>query len=169
MTDGEGDTPELDLTPQEATQGGGLASRRWITAIVAAALVLAFGFLALKGLTEATVFFRNADEAVAERDELGDDRFRLQGTVLAGTVEDVGTGVAFEVVFNGVSVDVVHTGVPPELFQENIPVVLEGHWDGDLYRSDEMFVKHDEVYVEENGDRLDEADQQGSDIPAESP
>jgi cytochrome c-type biogenesis protein CcmE len=125
-------------------------------------LVLAAGFVLWKGLSDATLFFYNADEAVAERDELGDRRFRLQGTVLPDSVVEQPTGVEFVVVFNGVEVAVVHTGAPPELFAEGMPVVLEGHWDGEVYASDEILVKHDEVYEEDNGDRLRDAEAGGS-------
>ena len=128
------------------------------------ALSVGFGFLVLRGLGDAAVFFKNADEAVAERDELGDDRFRLQGTVVPGSIVETVDGAEFTVVFNSVEVDVVHSGAPVELFQEAIPVILEGRWDGDVYTSDWMAVKHTEVYVEEHDDRLTEAENQaGSD------
>ena len=91
-------------------------------------LVIALVFVAYQGLNNATLFFRNADEAVAQRAELGDKRFRLQGTVVEGTVQPDGTTVRFDVTYNGVEVPVQHLGDPPELFQPDIPVVLEGHW-----------------------------------------
>ena len=59
-------------------------------------------------------------------DELGDQRFRLQGTVLDDVETDRATGVTFTVTFNGVEVPVAHDGDPPELFEPGIPVVLEG-------------------------------------------
>ncbi|HEY5699055.1 MAG TPA: cytochrome c maturation protein CcmE, partial [Acidimicrobiales bacterium] len=90
---------------------------------------------------------------------LGTDRFRLQGKVVDDSVEETDDGVAFQVTFNGVTVDVVHQGDPPELFQPGIPVVLEGHWDGDVYASDRILVKHSSEYEAENEDRLREADE----------
>lgn len=149
----------LDLTPRAPRARG---RRRWPAFLVGALLVAGVGFLVVKMLDEASVYFYTADEAVAQRAELGDDRFRLQGTVLPGTLQERPTGVDFTVVFEETEVPVTHTGAPPDLFREGMPVVLEGRWsdEGDLYESDEILVKHDEVYVEDNPDRLDEADEQ---------
>ena len=44
------------------------------------AVVAIAGFVMVKALGSATTFYRNADEAVAQRDSLGVKRFRLQGT-----------------------------------------------------------------------------------------
>ena len=41
--------------------------------------------------------------------------------------------VEFDITFNNVSVHVIHQGDPPELFQAGVPVVLEGHWQGDVF------------------------------------
>jgi cytochrome c-type biogenesis protein CcmE len=150
--------PELDLTPRT---GASRRRRGLPVALVLIAVVAALAFIAVKALGDASVFFLNADEAVAQRDDLGTDRFRLQGTVVDGTVDETDDGVTFQVVFNDVTVDVVHQGDPPELFQPNIPVVLEGHWDGDVFASDRILVKHSSEYEAENEDRLREADEGG--------
>ena len=124
----------------------------------------ALAFVATKALSDASLFFYNADEAVAKRDELGDTRFRLQGTVEDGSIVDTGDGVDFAVYFNGVAVDVHHRGDPPEMFEAGEPVVLEGRWDRsvDVFASDRMLVKHDEQYDAENEDRITQAEQGGS-------
>jgi cytochrome c-type biogenesis protein CcmE len=110
------------------------------------------------------VFFRNVDEAVAERDELGDRRFRLQGRVVPDTLESDGTAVTFVVQHAGVQATVRHVGDPPELFQPDIPVVLEGSWsdEGEHFASDRILVKHEEEYEAENPDRTDEYVGEGS-------
>lgn len=122
---------------------------------VAGALVLAaLGFLVFQGLGNATLYFRNTDEAVAQRASLGDRRFRIQGAVVAGSVRQSGNDVSFDITFNDVDVAVRHRGDPPELFQDGIPVVLEGRFEGDLFVSDRMLVKHSETYVAENPSRV---------------
>ncbi len=122
---------------------------------MAGAVVLAaLGFLVFKGLGDATLYFRTADEAVAQRESLGERRFRIQGTVMAGSVARAGNDVAFEIEANGVSVPVLHRGDPPELFQPGIPVVLEGRFRGETFASDRILVKHSETYVAENPDRV---------------
>lgn len=152
----------MELTPRPAP-----ATRRRRSPWAYGALVLvllALGLVAYQGLTSASLYFYDADEAVAQRDELGDKRFRLQGTVLGDTIESTDDGVDFAVAFNGVQVDVHHDGDPPELFQAGIPVVLEGRWaaTGDVFASDTIRVKHSEQYEADNGERLDDAERGGT-------
>ena len=126
-------------------------------AIVLALIAGAIAFLIVKGLGDATVFFKNADEAVAERDDLGTKRFRLQGTVVDGSVATIGTGVEFDVEFHCESVHVRHEGDPPELFKPGIPVVLEGRYESatsDVYESDRIIINHTNEYRVDEEDRL---------------
>lgn len=151
-----GDAPPLDLTPRTTP---GRRRRGLVASIVLVAVVAALALIAVKALGDASLFFLNADEAVEQRDDLGTDRFRLQGTVVDDSVDETADGVAFQVDFNGVTVDVVHRGDPPELFQPGIPVVLEGNWDGEVFASDRILVKHTSEYEAENEDRIREADE----------
>ena len=155
------DVDGIDLTPRQAPPvRGGSADRGKRVAILGTlgVLVVALGVMAYQGLNNATVFFRNVDEAVEQRDELGDKRFRLQGSVVDGSVEPDGSSVRFAVEYGGVQADVVHLGDPPELFQPDIPVVLEGAWsdEGDWFASDRILVKHTEDYEADNPDRTDD-------------
>jgi cytochrome c-type biogenesis protein CcmE len=146
--------------------------RRWVSLVVLGVVFVALGLLVFKGLSDATVYFRNADEAVAQRASLGTKRFRLQGTVVADPVETDGVA-SFAVAFNGASVDVRHVGSPPELFKPGIPVVLEGHWDrsGEVFDSDRIMIKHDATYEsdEDYEERIREAEQGGQAGGAGSP
>ncbi|MGD9753126.1 MAG: cytochrome c maturation protein CcmE [Acidimicrobiia bacterium] len=160
---GAGDgVPPSGAGPAPAAGRPGGRSRRlgrargWILGLVA---VAALGFVAFRGLGNATLFFYNADEAVAKRTELGDDRFRLQGNVVEDGVDRRNGEARFTVSYNGVDVPVVHRGEIPQLFQAGIPVVLEGRWDGDEYASDRMLIKHSEVYVEQNPERVADYDE----------
>jgi cytochrome c-type biogenesis protein CcmE len=154
----------MELTPRQVPTASAPDRRRrgkWAYLAVAV-VVLALGFVVVQGLSNATVFFYNADEAVAQRDETGDRRFRLQGEVVAGTIVSEGERVDFVVAHNGVEVPVQHIGDPPELFQEGIPVVLEGHWsdtDSETFASDRILVKHSSEYVEDNPVRVDDYDE----------
>ncbi len=127
--------------------------RLWAAVAVMAA---ALGFLLLSGLGDATVYFKTADEAVDERAELGSRRFRLEGTVVPGSVRQDGGEVGFQVRgTRGATVDVTHQGDPPELFQPGLPVVLEGAWAGDAYASDRIMVKHTSEYQARHPERVD--------------
>ncbi|HUR22849.1 MAG TPA: cytochrome c maturation protein CcmE [Acidimicrobiales bacterium] len=145
-------------TPAAAVRPRGRLSRKRVW--VAGAVILgALGFLVVQALGEATVYFKTADEAVAEKAGLGDRRFRIEGLVVAGSVRPApaGGGVDFEIRGQrGATVDVVHRGDPPQLFQPGIPVVLEGRWSGDHYASDRIMVKHTNEYKAENPARVDD-------------
>ncbi|HEY9555701.1 MAG TPA: cytochrome c maturation protein CcmE [Acidimicrobiales bacterium] len=156
----------MELTPRTGPAGSDdqSAPRRrkrnpWAYGVLVAVL-LGLGVVVWQGLTSASLYFYNADEAVEQREELGDRRFRLQGTVLGDTISSSEDGVEFTVAFNGARVDVRHDGDPPELFQPGIPVVLEGRWSeaGDWFDSDTIKVKHSEQYEAENEDRLEDAE-----------
>ncbi len=162
---GEGydESPELDLTPRTAAPTGPRSARKQRPIgiyLVLVAIVLGVGFVVLQGLDGATLYFRNVDEAVAERDELGTRRFRLQGLIT--TIDEVEVGAAtFEVAFNGDSVPVQLTGDRPPMFGEGQPVVLEGHFDGGstepLFLADRALVRHSEEYEAEHEDRVVDA------------
>jgi cytochrome c-type biogenesis protein CcmE len=122
--------------------------------VVLAGLLAALAIILFEGLSNATMYFYNADEAVAKKATLEDKRFRLQGQVVAGTVRDTGETVDFDVTYNGVTVAVQNEGSPPELFQEGIPVVLEGKWQGDVFASDRILVKHTSEYKAANPGRV---------------
>ena len=125
--------------------------RLWLAGIV---VLAALGFLVFQGLGNATLYFRTADEAVAQRNELGDRRFRIEGDVVDGSVRQVGNDVSFTLTKKSVEVPVRHKGDPPELFRPGIPVVLEGRFQGDHFSSDRILVKHSETYVAENPERV---------------
>ena len=156
--------------------------RRLISWLMTGGVVVAVVFLVANLLGDAALFFYNADEAVERRVELGDDRFRVQGTPLEGTILEGFRGdqpvVVFAIGFGEVTIDVVHVGDPPELFQPGVPVVLEGSWtegapavddfparanDGWHFASDRMLVRHDNDYRDRDvyEGRIDEAEQGG--------
>jgi cytochrome c-type biogenesis protein CcmE len=134
-------------------------------------VLVAVGVVAYQGLTEASLYFYNADEAYEQREDLGDDRIRVQGTV-RDDIDATTEQVTFTITFNDVDVPVVHEGDPPELFEAGTPVVLEGRWDPTLtfFESDQILVKHDEQYEAENRDRLvDAEDGSSSDLTGDTP
>ncbi|MGH9294399.1 MAG: cytochrome c maturation protein CcmE, partial [Acidimicrobiales bacterium] len=52
-------------------------------------IVAVIGFLVFKGLTSAIVFFKTANEAVAQRAQIGNSDFQLEGTVVRHSVHRV--------------------------------------------------------------------------------
>lgn len=128
-------------------------TRRRAAIFLGLAAVVAVGLL-WQGLSNATVYFKTVDEAVAQRGELGSRRFRLQGVVREGSVRERDGGVDFLVAEGDAEIRVHHVGDPPELFAPNIPVVLEGRFAGSRFRSDRILVKHTEDYKKDNPGRV---------------
>ena len=152
----------LDLTPRdlEAAASRRRSGKRWVPLAVLGALAVVV-VLILMQAGDASLYFRNADEAVAEKDELiaDDTKFRLQGTVV-GVPTSTDDAIAFTVQYGGVDVDIRHTGSEPALFDSGVPVVAEGRWnpDGTVFESEKLLIRHDEDYEdydEENPERLD--------------
>ena len=149
---------ELDLTPREPddASGGTGGSRSVRNIAVVAVIVLVLGFVLFQALSSARVFFYNVDEAIELRDDLSDQTFRMQGTVVSEEGVDGGGALLFTVAFGGESAEVRHTGDEPSgLFEEGEKVVVEGRWEGDVFHSHQILVKHSEEYVEDNPDRVD--------------
>ena len=118
--------------------------KRYWKFIVPAGIVVVVLVVLIVSLNASLVYFNTPTE-LAELDA-GDDRLRLGGQVVAGSVADSTTGVTFEVTDGREAVMVVYTGAPQQLFQEGIGVVVEGTWDGSQFHSSTMLVKHDETY-----------------------
>lgn len=162
-----GGVATVDLTPRPVELGGARRSGGvgWRVFALVLVVLAALAFVLVRGLGDATLFFYNVDEAVAEQASLGERRFRLQGDVVDGSITRTPTGADFVLAHNGVEARVHHEGDLPQLFQPGIPVVLEGRWDGQRYASDRMLVKHSEVYTAEHPDRVDGYDG----VPAAGP
>ena len=130
--------------------GSATAKRRRRASIAIASCIIAVGgIIALAvALSENVVFFQSVSEAIRDRDDLGGDRFRMGGQVVAGTVRETADGVHFEVTDGEKTAEVVHRGDPPELFDDGVPVLCEGRWGtGDAFRSDRILIRHGAEYT----------------------
>lgn len=108
------------------------------------ALVIA---ITVAGLNDNLTYYLYPNEAVSQRDDFADgQRFRLAGQVVAGSLEESGEDLLFAVTDGSATVDVVLVNTPPPLFNEEVPVLLEGYWSGDAFTADEAFIRHDENY-----------------------
>ena len=167
----------INLTPRTNKQP---SMPRWVPGLVLLAVALTIMGL-IWFLATNSQSFLEADQAVAEREELGEKRFQLLGspTSTAGSdqtfIVENNEYTFFTIVFDGVYVDVVSQGTPPDLFDQGVPVVLEGNWensplpiegyifsdgvnDGWWFSADRILVKHDNDYRK---DRIDDAENRG--------
>lgn len=123
------------------------AGSRRQRAVAVVVILAALGFLLARGLANAMNYYLTAKQAVAQKAELGERDFRIQGQVMPG-VHQVGTTLHFLITSAHVDVRIISTGSPPQLFKVGLPVVLDGHWRGDTFLSDQIMVQHGSNYVE---------------------
>ena len=123
-------------------------SRR--VAVVFVVLAAALTFLLVEGLGSSLDYFDTIDQAYAHRVSLGTTTFRLEGTVVPGTIRATALGTDFDICQRPHVVHVTNTGSPPGLFQARIPVVVVGHFTSDrsnLFVSNSILVKHSATYA----------------------
>jgi cytochrome c-type biogenesis protein CcmE len=126
-------------------------------AVVGVVILAAIGFLLYKTLTSAVVYFKTANEAVADRASLGNSTFQIEGVVVPHSIRHLGEDELSFVISSGkVKVPVENRGAPPQLFQADIPVVLVGHFvaTSNLFSSDQILVKHSNQYIAAHPNRV---------------
>jgi cytochrome c-type biogenesis protein CcmE len=114
------------------------------------------GFMIFQALSTSLVYFILPNEHAADPAQFEGRRIRLGGIVTPGTIafDERDLRLTFLVTDGLVAYPVRHTGAPPELFKESTGVVVEGRFDDGTFISDNVLVKHTEVYVAE-GDHID--------------
>lgn len=117
--------------------------------VVPAALLAGVLIVLIVMLNDNLVYFNTPTEL--QQQAAGEQRQRLGGQVVSGSVSTADDAVSFQVTDGRVSLPVAHQGAPPQLFQEGVGVVVEGTWDGATFHSDTMLVKHDEQYRSDDG------------------
>jgi cytochrome c-type biogenesis protein CcmE len=127
-------------------------------ALVAIAGVAVAGFFLARSLDDDLVYYLYVSEAVAVKEDFADGRdFRLAGIVEPGSLADLGGGVSEFVVGDGAaSTPVRLTRTPPPLFDEDVPVVLVGSWEGDVFVATDALIRHEESYEAPDEGNFDE-------------
>ena len=98
-------------------------------------------------LTGNLTYFLYPTEAIERRDDFPDgERFRLAGLVVVGSIDRIPGEVAFLVTDGGAEIEVLLVGTPPPLFAEDVPVLVEGAWQGARFLADRALIRHDENY-----------------------
>jgi len=126
--------------------------------MVCVLLAAAVGLLLYKGLLSSLDYFDTVDQALDHRAQLGVSSFRLEGLVVPGTILPTSRGTWFSISgADGRRVDVHNTGSPPALFQQNIPVVVVGHFESsssNVFDSNQIMVKHSSTYIAAHPNRV---------------
>lgn len=126
--------------------------RRWFlvgASVVAVALV---AVLMSQLLDSNTVYYLEPREALDQRDTLPDgESFRLGGMVVEGSLTSAAGTTTFSVTDYAAEIPIETTATPPELFDEGIPVLLDGSFAGDVFVADEVILRHEEEYETPEG------------------
>ncbi len=103
--------------------------------------------MSLVSLDSNLTYYLYPTEAVDQKADFPDaEVFRLAGSVVEGSVVEDGPDLLFQVTDGGATIDVKLVDIPPPLFDENVPVLLDGAWSGDLYVATTALIQHDENY-----------------------
>lgn len=122
--------------------------KRMIYGILGAAVLVVAGGLIYQAIQSSLVYFVLPSEYAQTSARYDDRRIRLGGIVEAGSIafDDQQLQLVFRVTDTIQTYPVRHSGTPPELFQENQGVVVEGTFHDGVFVSDNLLVKHSEVY-----------------------
>lgn len=122
--------------------------KRAIVIIGGLAMLGAATALVLTGLSEQVTFFRTPSDLIGQANA-GDERVRLGGIVVDGSVADTDSAVEFAVEDANHTITVRYAGILPDLFREGQGIIAEGRLDasGDVFIADTVLAKHDETYM----------------------
>ncbi|WP_456445401.1 cytochrome c maturation protein CcmE [Deinococcota bacterium DY0809b] len=111
-------------------------------------IVAAIAYLAFGGLGNSLVYYVLPSEYAENPARYEGKRIRLGGLVKEGSIRyDPQTLELDFVVTDGVvDIPVQHEGTPPELFKDNQGVVVEGRFDGKVFKGENLLIKHSETY-----------------------
>ena len=123
--------------------------RRYWKFLIPAFVILGVLVVLLVNLSSNLVYFHTPTELLADVAP-SQDRLRLGGQVVDGSVEQDQEYLILTVTDGRESVKVFHNGVVPQLFAEGQGVIVEGWWDGATFDSDTMLIRHDEQYRTED-------------------
>jgi cytochrome c-type biogenesis protein CcmE len=146
----------LDLTPIAPPTTKSSSRRRTIGVLVV--LVVAIVALLSQGLLHSLNYFDTVDQVLASRAKIGTTTIRLEGVVKPDTITRTARGASFWMIGTGSrEVHVISRGTPPQLFQANIPVVVEGHFTSahsTTFDGTQILVKHTATYIAQHPKRV---------------
>jgi cytochrome c-type biogenesis protein CcmE len=129
----------------------------WRVLAVFVLLAIALAFLLVEGLGSSLNYFDTVDQALANKHSLGTQTFRLEGTVVPGTIHPTTAGSDFSVCQGSRVIHVANTGSPPQLFASRVPVVVVGHFASDAspeFVSNSILIKHSATYTAQYPNRV---------------
>jgi len=120
-------------------------------------VLAAIACLCYVGLSGSATYYYTVSEFIDQRSSVIDQNVRVQGQVLAGSVEqeDVGRILRFTIISTdgNDTIPVVYEGLVPDAFTEGNDVVVEGYLDSDgIFLAHTLQTKCPSRYVPEESD-----------------
>jgi cytochrome c-type biogenesis protein CcmE len=141
------DLLEESGAPADAVRRRGRNGAGLRVAACLAVVVLALGWVAIRGLTGNFVYYLTPTDIVAHHKAQAGQRVRLGGYVVPDSVQRSGSVLMFTVTDRTDSIQVSDTGPVPELFKAGQGVVLEGALGADgRFHADTTLVQHNGSY-----------------------
>ena len=138
---------ELSGARADAVRRRGWRGPRLRIAACLAVVVLALGWIAIRGLTGNFVYYLTPTDVVAHHQAQVGQRIRLGGYVVPGSVHRDSSVLMFTVTDGTDSMQISDTGAVPELFKAGQGVVLEGALGTDgRFHADTVLVRHNGDY-----------------------
>jgi cytochrome c-type biogenesis protein CcmE len=123
-----------------------MAHRRFVLLGIGGVIILVIA-LTMAGLNDNLTYYLYPTEAVDQRADFPDgERFRLAGLVVEGTLAEDGNNLRFDLTDGGATIPVILSNTPPPLFDERVPVLVEGSWAGEFFEADSALIRHSENY-----------------------
>jgi cytochrome c-type biogenesis protein CcmE len=102
--------------------------------------------LILSALKENIVFFYSPSD-IYTKNPAADQRIRVGGLVVDGSIKQQGNHLEFAVTDNVKTIHITYDGIPPGLFREGQGMVAEGHMRDGRFIATNLLAKHDENYM----------------------
>jgi len=142
------DLLEVSAAAADAVRRRGWHGPRLRIAACLAVVVLALGWIAIRGLTGNFVYYLTPADVVAHHQAQVGQRIRLGGYVVPGSVHRESSVLMFTVTDGTDSMTVSDTGAVPELFKAGQGVVVEGVLGTDgRFHADTLLVQHNGDYA----------------------
>lgn len=116
----------------------------WIS--VAGVLLVLSATLILSAFDDNLVFFYSPTDLQSKTTH-PDQRIRVGGLVLEGSLDRNGTQVSFTISDQMNFLPIHYEGMLPDLFREGQGVVVEGHLQNGQFMAQSVLAKHDENYM----------------------
>lgn len=140
--------PNANLNARQQAARRGRKTKKIMYAFAGVGVLLIAGLFIYQALNTSLVYFILPSEYATNPNLYDSRRIRLGGIVEEASVsfDDQALMLNFYITDSVERYAVQHYGTPPELFRENTGVVIEGGFQDGMFVSDNLLVKHTEVY-----------------------